>query len=1553
MTADRKIQDMTGRAGMTLRLCVAFLLILAAQAASAEDCSQYPNGVIDGATGTPPPGQIQIDRNCTIRNYPASNPLSTNFSFLTQPGQTTDRWIVIFDNVVHTGQMACNAVAGHKIWFTNGSSTSIQEGCQNLLIPVEKIDKQNPVGTTTATVGVPFTYTLTSPVLFDPGTGTVIDTEGSLNDLHSVVLTDDLKAVGADLTYLSHTAYWRDSGAPVLHTFDNTGGVLTFDNFPIVPAGQQVIIELTVVLDDTPANAPGTQFINTAKWEFGRLIDGTFYQPLPGEWGISPPLTIAAPELVMTKSGPASLNLGEIGVFTLDVRNDGTSDAHEALIQDRLPDLPNGGMCETPPSIVNAQVFLSDGISPAPGQGSLTQGTDYLATWSGAPACELSFSMISAATVIGPGERLIINYESIIDDDTVDGIALTNIAAAIEWFGGDSSNPDRQVFTRTLTDGTVGTTDHEDAHTINAALAGLFFEKTVANLTSGVDPASTAAPGDRLRYTLRLRTTDSGFNNLRIRDDLGELNATAVFESGSLSLVNLPPGANTAGTNPDGGTNGAGLLDVRSLNVAADSEINLQFDITLSNPLLDGLVVLNQADLIDNGSKIADSDDPNVNGAADPLIDGDEDPTRLVIEAASPPPLQKENSQATAAVGELFSYRLTVPTTPHLAPLYDVRILDDLSASAADLEFVSVARIAGSGNWSPLNTGTTTDLVIEDPANGIDIPAGEQVVIEITVRLLDTTTNVAGLVFTNSASWTYNQLDEQEPSERPGEPGTSPPMTIVAPDLTMQKSGPPQLRVGVPGTYTLDVHNVGGATAWSVRVTDVLPDTAQGGMCETAPDQITAQIYEGNGVNPVGATLVEGTDYAVAFDVAPDCRLTFSALTSAAAIATDQRLIVTYRSFLDADSQTEAAFTNVAGATEWYSANPATPDSIARQDTRVLTDGTVGTLDHEDAHTTAVFDGRLMFEKTVANVTSGDDPAVVARPGDLLRYRLRLENVGDEPVDDFDLVDELDQLNTVPSFVPGSLALITFPIGADTSGTDPVGGTNGTGLLNVAGLSLDLGESILVEFEVRLGPVLANGSDVVNQSQLVKDAVLLMRSDDPGANGPADPVIDGDEDPTRVRIQSAPVFDVDKISAYIDGDPGVLLAGERLRYTITVRNVGSDHASDARLQDALPVNTTYVVGSTTLNGTAVPDGPGGTIPLADGIDLSAPGDPTPGVLLVDLVATADNVATVEFVVIVDPDVVDGTVISNQAFVSALAGGVADQPSDDPRTETPDDPTRDVVGRLPLLFAEKSAALEIDGTSPGVVDPGDTLRYTIRIHNNGTVPASATELIDIVPNDTSYQADTLTLNGQPVGRPDGGLFPLTAGLPVSSSDLTPPLPDVGAGVLSPGETATIQFDVQVDAGTPAGTLITNQATVTTAEVGALLTDGDGDPSTGPEPTVVVVGDAQQLAITKQVSVVGGGPVLAGATLEYVVSVTNIAAVPALDVLLSDDLDADTPGHLTYVNQSATLNGLVDGVSVAGSIITADYSGLNGPLAPENHLSCDSARILIRHSMWACP
>ena len=253
---------------------------------------------------------------------------------------------------------------------------------------------------------------------------------------------------------------------------------------------------------------------------------------------------------------------------------------------------------------------------------------------------------------------------------------------------------------------------------------------------------------------------------------------------------------------------------------------------------------------------------------------------------------------------------------------------------------------------------------------------------------------------------------------------------------------------------------------------------------------------------------------------------------------------------------------------------------------------------------------------------------------------------------------------------------------------------------------------------------------------------------------------------------------VQKISTDLTGDPNVLLAGETLRYTITVKNIGNGDAVDVVLRDAVPVNTSYVAGSTTLNGAAVADA-GGLSPLVNGMPINSPSDPTPGSMPADASGSPANVATITFDVVVDPNVVDGTIISNQGFVTAVANGIVDYPSDDPDTPIANDPTRDIVGNLPLLYAEKRAALSVDLGSPGIVDPGDTLRYTITVQNSGAMPATGVVLTDSVPANTTYVANSTLLNGLPVGQPDGGVSPLASGIDISSSDLTPPLPGPGA------------------------------------------------------------------------------------------------------------------------------------------------------------------------------
>ena len=95
-----------------------------------------------------------------------------------------------------------------------------------------------------------------------------------------------------------------------------------------------------------------------------------------------------------------------------------------------------------------------------------------------------------------------------------------------------------------------------------------------------------------------------------------------------------------------------------------------------------------------------------------------------------------------------------------------------------------------------------------------------------------------------------------------------------------------------------------------------------------------------------------------------------------------------------------------------------------------------------------------------------------------------------------------------------------------------------------------------------------------------------------------------------MTIVSATAFQVQKISTYLR-DPNLLLAGDTLRYTITVKNTGSGNAINVVLRDAVPANTTYVAGSTTLNGAKVADVAGAS-PLVNGMPINSPADPTPG-----------------------------------------------------------------------------------------------------------------------------------------------------------------------------------------------------------------------------------------------------------------------------------------------------------------------------------------------------
>src|SRR5262245_31670130 len=118
---------------------------------------------------------------------------------------------------------------------------------------------------------------------------------------------------------------------------------------------------------------------------------------LVGQFTLPP----GTPGLEVTKSGPATMSLGQWGNFAVDVRNIGSADAWDVNLRDLLPVGATGGMCNMTPEILSAQVFAADGVTPITGKGLLNRGTDYSLNYNAAPNCRLDIVMSTAAGRIG------------------------------------------------------------------------------------------------------------------------------------------------------------------------------------------------------------------------------------------------------------------------------------------------------------------------------------------------------------------------------------------------------------------------------------------------------------------------------------------------------------------------------------------------------------------------------------------------------------------------------------------------------------------------------------------------------------------------------------------------------------------------------------------------------------------------------------------------------------------------------------------------------------------------------------------------------------------------------------------------------------------------------------------------------------------------------------------------------------------------------------------------------------------------------------------------
>ncbi len=387
------------------------------------------------------------------------------------------------------------------------------------------------------------------------------------------------------------------------------------------------------------------------------------------------------------------------------------------------------------------------------------------------------------------------------------------------------------------------------------------------------------------------------------------------------------------------------------------------------------------------------------------------------------------------------------------------------------------------------------------------------------------------------------------------------------------------------------------------------------------------------------------------------------------------------------------------------------------------------------------------FDETTKGVvlqTDADANGAVT-PGDTLRYTVVIPNTGDQDATGVTFSDP----------VPANTTYIALSVTA-TAGTP----TYNAGLDRIewAG-DITTGTSVTITFDVTVDSGIVVGTVLSNQGTVTYDSSTQLTDGD---------VTEPGRQPTDVTVGGMP--EGVAIKGVTDENGGNLEPGDTLLYTVVLQNRSGFAVDDLGLTDAIPADTTYIASSVTHPGgsTVVSETP---VLHIEGIDVPAHGQ-----------------VTVTFRVVVDNPLPAGvTQITNQGtvFYDSDGDGTNDSTQQtDGDTSQPGEQSTDIPVTAGANFDEttKGVALQTDADADGAVTPGDTLRYTVVLHNTGNADSGvATVFADPVPFNTTYVTGSVTA---------------TAGTPTYNAGLNQ---IEWTGDVYAGGAVTITFDVTVDSG----------------------------------------------------------------------------------------------------------------------------------------------------------
>ena len=462
---------------------------------------------------------------------------------------------------------------------------------------------------------------------------------------------------------------------------------------------------------------------------------------------------------------------------------------------------------------------------------------------------------------------------------------------------------------------------------------------------------------------------------------------------------------------------------------------------------------------------------------------------------------------------------------------------------------------------------------------------------------------------------------------------------------------------------------------------------------------------------------------------------------------------------------------------------------------------------------------------------------------------------------------------TVSDMLPAHLSGATWTATYSGGSTGP---TSGTGSINA---TVDLVNGGAAVFRIT----------ATADANFPLDQVLTNTATVVGPGGVPDP----NPDNNTSTVTSTPAALTDLSVTKTDGQTQYV-PGQQITYTITVSNAGPSFASQAAVDDTLdPAIIASATWSAVFTGTGSAGTASGTGSISENIDLAVGGTAVYTVVAQTLAGATGS-------------------LTNTVTVST--GNLANDPNPGNNTATDTDTL--------LLPATLSVAKSVVDVNGGFVISGDTLRYTIVVTNPASTTADPKESVinvtldDVIPLFTTYAGNLNFSQGSGTGSQGSGVTGTI-------------------GTLAAGASATITFDVTVNAGIPDSTTITNTAHA------AGLGDVSGTELEDSGRAVIMTPPGADLKIVKTAL----ATYVPGLPLTYTLVVSNLGPSTSTNPLVTDTLPADLTGATWTVsyaggaagpasgsgNVSATLTTLPLGGTATFTITaTADYR-LDTPLA----------------------